>query len=179
MPGTGWLGGRCLLMSDHVVVLVVASYPSRSAAATDFSAVLAVEHPSPLGHAAAAMVEKGADGELEVNQYHGTAEHPGWLGPLLGAALTVVAAPLGILFLASLSATGADWAAAGAIVGRLWYDIPKDQIRKMGNLLEDGQTALIVVAVDHRGEDISTLLSNATTMIVTDSTRIDFDAALA
>ena len=83
------------------------------------------------------------------------------------------------MFLASVSATGTDLAAASAIVGRFWYDIPKDQLRRMGNLLEDGQTALVIVAIDSIGEDIAALLSNAATMIVTEGTRVDFEAAVA
>ncbi len=179
--GPEWIrsGERSVLMSDHPVVLVVASYPSRSAATRDYHAVWPIEHQSPLDHVAGAMLEKGADGELEMNRHDSTAEHLEWLGALLGGALTVIAAPLGVMFLASVSATGTDLAGASAIVGRLWYDIPKDQLRRMGSLLEDGQTALVVVAIDNIGEDVAALLSNATTMIATESTRVDFDAALA
>ena len=46
----------------------------------------------------------------------------------------------------------------------------------MGNLLEDGQTALVTVAVDRRGEDIAALLSNAATMIVTEGIPLDLGA---
>ena len=36
-----------------------------------------------------------------------------------------------------------------------------------------------MVAVDHTGEDISALLTNAATKVVSDTTRADFDAALS
>jgi hypothetical protein len=49
----------------------------------------------------------------------------------------------------------------------------------MGDLLEAGQAALVVVSVDHTGEDIGALLSNATSKIVLDTTRADFETAFS
>jgi hypothetical protein len=49
----------------------------------------------------------------------------------------------------------------------------------MGDLLEAGQAALVIVAVDHTGEDIGALLSNATSKIVLDTTRADFETAFS
>jgi hypothetical protein len=49
----------------------------------------------------------------------------------------------------------------------------------MSELLEAGETGLVVVAVDHTGEDIGSLLSNATSKIVADTTRADFERAFS
>ena len=84
-----------------------------------------------------------------MGRHHGTAEPLGFGNALLGSAITVVAAPLGITLPASSLATSAEWAGAATIIGHFWHEVPRDLLRTMSNLLEAGQTGLIVVAVDH------------------------------
>jgi uncharacterized membrane protein len=163
-------------MSEKQVVLAVATYPSKDAAQMDFDAVWGVKHEGDLDHVAAAMLEKRADGKLEMQRHDSTAKHLAWGGALLGGALAVVSAPLGIVYLGSVAATGGAWAGAGAIIGHFWHNIPKEDLRRMTDLLEAGEAGLVVVAVDHKGEDIEGLLNNATEKYVTDSSRADFEA---
>ena len=179
MRGKDSLTAGSPLMSDQPVVLAVASYPSRATAELDFRAVWALRHQGRVDQVAAAVVEKGANGWLEIARHHSTAMPLGWGVALLGSAITVVAAPLGITFLASVLATSAEWEGAAGIVGRFWHEVPRDLLRTMGNLLEAGQTGLVVVAVGHGAEHITPLLSNATTKIVTDCVRADLEADFA
>jgi hypothetical protein len=166
-------------MSAQPVVLAAASYPSRATAEQDFWAVGALKRHGPVDQVAAAVVEKGANGWLEIVRHHNTALPLGWGVALLGSAITVVAAPLGIAFLAPVLATSAEWEGAAAIVGRFWHEVPRDRLRTMANLLEAGQTGLIVVAVDHRAEHVTPVLSNAATTIVTDCIPADLQADFA
>ena len=46
----------------------------------------------------------------------------------------------------------------------------------MGDLLESGESGLIVVAVDKKGTDVEPLLSRATKTIIDDTTKGDLDA---
>jgi hypothetical protein len=166
-------------MSDQPVVVAVASYSSRATAELDFRAVWALRHESRVDQVAVAVVEKGANGSLEMARHHSTALPLVWGVALLGSAITVVATPLGITFLASVLATRAEWEGAAGIVGRFWHEVPRDLLRKMGNLLEAGQTGLVVVTVGQGAEDITAVLSNATSKIVTDCVRADLEADFA
>jgi hypothetical protein len=179
MRGKDTLIAGSPLMSDQSVVVAVASYSSRATAELDFHAVWALRHVSRGDQVAAAVVEKGANGWLEMARHHSTALPLVWGVALLGSAITVVAAPLGITFLASVLATRAEWEGAAAIVGRFWHEFPKDLLRKMGNLLEAGQTGLVVVTVGHGAEHITPVLSNATAQIMTDCLRADLEADFA
>jgi hypothetical protein len=179
MRGKDSLTARSRLVSNQPVVLAVASYPCRETAVVDFRAVSAIEHQGGAGHVAAAVVEKGANGWLEMVRHHSTAMPLGFGVALLGGAITVVAAPLGITFLASLLVTSAQWAGAARIVGHFWHEVPRDLLRRMGNLLEAGQTGLVVVAVGHRADFISTNLSHATSKIVSDCVAADLEADFA
>ena len=90
-------------------------------------------------------------------------------GGILGAALTVVAAPLGIVFLGPLMANTAVYAGAGGLVGHFWHNIPKDEVRKMSDLLETGEYGLVAVAVNPKGTDVGALLTNAVSTMVVDN----------
>ena len=86
---------------------------------------------------------------------------------MLGGVLTVVSAPLGIVFLGPLAATTAVWAGAGGLVGHFWKNIPKDEVRRMGDLLEEGDAGLVIVAVNPTGRATSNrLLANADKKVV-------------
>jgi uncharacterized membrane protein len=162
-------------MGDQTVALVVATYASRAAAENDCNAARSAKHDGDLDHVAGVVLEKSADGRLEIDRHDNTAKHHGWGGALLGCAIIVIAAPLGIQFLAPAVATHAGWAGVADVVGHFWYNIPKDQLRRMSNLLEADQAALVVTAVGHSGQDIASLLSNATSKIVADDTQADFE----
>jgi uncharacterized membrane protein len=166
-------------MTNQPVVLAVATYAATADADHDFDSACRVGREGKLERVAAAVLEKGADGRLEIRHYDSTAEHLAFPGALLGGAITVIAPPLGIAFLAPVLPTRAAWAAVGAIVAHFWHHIPRDTLRRLSDLLESGQAALVVVAVNHTGDQVAALLTQPTDKIVNDCTRADVEADLA
>jgi hypothetical protein len=170
----GSLGSwRVPLMHDLPVVLAVASYGSRSTAEADLAMVWGLRRWAGENYLVAAILQKGNTGELEMDHHGSSTLDLPWGVALLGGALTAIAAPIGISFLASGLASRAEWAGAAAIVGRFWYNVPRELLRTMGNMLEAGQTGLIVVAVDDTGRDIAGCLPGATTAVVSEPIRVD------
>jgi hypothetical protein len=163
-------------MNDQRAVLAVASYASRAAAETDFDTLWALPADRGTCDLAAAVVEKGTSGELEITRHRSTADGLPWAIALLGGALTTVDAPVGVAFLASGLVSRADWAGATAILGRFWHDVPRDVLRKMTNLLEAGQAGLVLVAVNHDGDDVAACLSGAISRILSDPLQVDLFA---
>ena len=81
------------------------------------------------------------------------------------------------MFLGPLAATTAVWAGVGGHAGHYWNNIPKDEVRRMSDVLESGDAGLVVVAVNPQGTDIEGLLTNAETVVA--STDVgDADGAL-
>jgi hypothetical protein len=160
-------------MGDQPVVLAVASYASRTSAYTDFDSLWSLRSLSGSDHLGAALVEKGTSGELEMNCHRTSAASPAWGVALLGGALTTVAAPLGVAYLASGLSSSADWAGAAAIVSRFWNHIPRDELRTMSNLLEAGQAGLVVVAIAHDDLNVKACLSGATDRVLSESMPVD------
>ena len=108
---------------------------------------------------------KEADGTLSIDRHNTSAKHAAWGTGVLGGALTVISAPLGIVFLGPVVATGAVWAGVGGLAGHFWKNIPKDEVRKMGDLLERGAAGLVIVAVNPQGIDVEGLLTNAESVV--------------
>ena len=166
-------------MGEQAVVVAAATYTSRAAAAENLRALCAETSRDSLGRLAAAIVEKGADGRLTIDRHDATTSDRGPDYLLLGAVLVVLAAPVGISFLVPMAATGSAWAGVAALVGHVWHDIPKSELRRMSDLLEAGQAALVAVAVDRDADDVRAALTGATIAVVTDSVTADLETDVA
>jgi hypothetical protein len=157
------------------VTLAAARYSNRESAVQDFNAVWDARGDGEFDHTAIAVLTKDASGNLQIERHDSTAKHLTWGGALLGAALVVVAPPVGASVLASAGAVGG----AGALVGHFHHNIPKADVEAAGELLESGQSGLIVVAVNKAGTDIEPLLSHAEKTSVTQTSWGELDAEIA
>jgi uncharacterized membrane protein len=164
-------------MAEKLSTVAVATYNNKNAAEQDYDAIKGIKHEGQLDHLAIAMVEKKADGDLKIDRHDSTAKHLAWGGGVLGGVFTVISAPLGIVFLGSLATSAAVGAGAGGLVGHFWNNIPKDDARRMGDLLEAGDFGLVIVAVNPTGADIDAMLANADTKIVKNDV-VDADGTL-
>jgi hypothetical protein len=157
------------------MVLAAARYASRPEAIEAYKTVWGAKHEGEFDHISLAVVTKNADGELEVERHDSTAKHLAWGGAILGAALCVVAPPVGI----AAVATGAGGlAGAGAIVGHFWHQIPKEEIGKASALLADGDSGILVVAVNKKSTDIAPLLGKNEGQVVIETKAGDLDAEM-
>jgi len=166
-------------MSDKPTTVAVATYHDRDVALLDYEAVRAVKHHGGIDHLAIAVVEKDATGELKIDRHDTSAKHLAWGGVILGAALTVVAPPIGITTLAGATTSAAVLGGAGGIIGHFHRNIPKATVREMDALLLSGTAGLVIVAVNPNSTDIGALLPHAEKKIVTNAVyKDDTDDAL-
>jgi len=164
-------------MSNKPSTVAVATYSNKADADVDYDAVRGVKSAGHLDHIAIAVVEKQADGDLKIDRHDSTAKHLAWGGGILGAAATVAFAPLGIVFLGPLVANSAVYAGAGGLAGHFWKNVPKDDARKLGDMLQAGDYGLIIVAVNPQGTDVGALLTHAASKHVIDGVH-DTDGAI-
>jgi hypothetical protein len=163
-------------MTEHHVVVAVAAYRSRTDATQDIETVAGANRTAAHDFVAATLVEKGADGQLTVGEHTSTTTDIGWHGLLLGAAVTAITAPLGILILTRTVSTPAAWIGAATLVAHFWQNTPKQQLRTMSDLLEARQAAVVIVALDHAEHDLGGLVSDAAIAVVAARTSADLDA---
>ena len=155
------------MKAETPIVLAAAKYVTREDAVADFKTVKDAKTLGEFDHTAVAVLTKDENGDLQVERHDTTAKHMAWLG----AALVVVAPPAGVAALAG-------GAGAGALVGHFWHNIPKDKIREAADLLDSGESGLIVVAVNRHGNDIEPLLSRAEKKIIINTVAGDLDAQM-
>ncbi len=150
--------------ADTPITLAAARYSNRDAAVEGFKMVWDAHKVGEFDHTAVAVLTKDDSGKLQVERHDTTAKHLGWAG----AALAVVAPGVGVV----------AGAGAGALVGHFHHNIPKKDVEAIGELLESGQSGLIVVAVNQVGTDIEPLLAGAEKTKVVQTTWGDLDAEL-
>jgi uncharacterized membrane protein len=154
------------------MALVAARYAERANAVQDFKEIWSAKREGELDHIAAAVLTKNTDGELQVERHDSTAKHLAWGGALLGSVLVVVAPPAGLSALAL----------TGGLAGHFWHSIPKDQVQQASDLLESGQSGLIIVAVNRTASEIGPFVGRAEKSVLIDTLAGDlegvFDHAL-
>jgi uncharacterized membrane protein len=153
------------------VVLAAAKYKTREDAEHGFKTVWGAKHEGEFDHMSLAVLTKDANGQLQEERHDSTTKHLAWGGIILGAALTVVAPPVGVGMLAGAGVVGG----AGAWVGHFWHQIPKKDLMEISDLLESGQSAIVVVAVNHKKTDITPLLKDAEKSVVIETRAGDID----
>lgn len=154
------------------MVIAAARYRDRAAAVEDFNNVWNAKRQGDFDHIAAAVLTKGSEGQLQVERHDSTAKHLAWGGALLGAALVVIAPPAGV----STLATVGGFAGAGGLVGHFWHNIPKEKVEEASNLLDSGESGLLVVATNHEDSDIAALLTHAEKTVVINTPAGDLES---
>jgi uncharacterized membrane protein len=154
------------MKAETPITLAAARYSNREAAVAGFNLVWGAHKSGGFDHTAVAVLTKDDSGKLQVERHDTTAKHLAWAG----AALTVVAP--------AAAAGVAVGAGIGALVGHFHHNIPKADIEAIANLLDSGQSGLVVVAVNKVGTDIEPLLAGAEESKVVQTTWGNLDAEL-
>lgn len=171
-------------MADHPYIIMLGTYSSKDAAYLDYAAVKEAHHEGMLGHTSASVVWKDDKGKLHMDRHNTTAKHLAWGGAIAGALIGILFPPLGAVVLSggvitgmAIGATidGAVLAGLGGLTGHFWHNIPKKDLREMQDFLDDGQAALVVVAVDKKEAEIEKVATRAVKKMSKAYEKGDFD----
>jgi uncharacterized membrane protein len=118
--------------------LYIGTYSSEMAARDDYEIVKELHALDVVGTYDAAVITKDASGKVHVNKDEMATRHGGWGGAAAGAVL-------GILFPPSIIGTAVVGGAIGGITGHLWRGISRSDVKELGELIDSGEAALMVV----------------------------------
>jgi uncharacterized membrane protein len=118
--------------------IYVATYVDESAAREDYDVVKGLHKTGLVGSYDAAVVTKDAKGKVHENKDETSTRHGAWWGIAAGAAV-------GLLFPPSILATAAVGGLAGGVAGHLAKGMSRSEVKQLGDLIEPGQAALVVV----------------------------------
>jgi uncharacterized membrane protein len=140
-------------MAENPVFLYLAAYSSEDYARADYDALKDLHAAGLVGTYDAAIVVKDA-GKVHVHKHEKPTQHGAWTGLAVGALI-------GILFPPSLIGAGVVGAGAGGLVGHLWRGMSRSDVKELGEFLDDGEAALIVIGESRMEEQVERALRRA------------------
>jgi uncharacterized membrane protein len=126
------------MAKPEAVFIYVGTYPSKAAAEADYEIVKDLHMAGAVGTYDAAVVTKDDNGKVHENKDEMATRHGGWGGAAIGALI-------GCLFPPAFIAATATGAAIGAVSGHLWRGMSRADCKELGELIDDGQAALVIV----------------------------------
>jgi uncharacterized membrane protein len=141
-------------MSDKPVFVYAATYAERSDAEADYDALLDLHAAKLVGTYDVALITKDTDGKVHVMKHEKPTQHGAWTGIAVGAVV-------GVLFPPSVIAGAAVGGVAGGVIGHVRRGMSRGDAKELGELLEEGQAALIVVGESRLEEQLDKALTRA------------------
>ncbi|HTO00390.1 MAG TPA: DUF1269 domain-containing protein [Microthrixaceae bacterium] len=120
------------------IFLFIGTYPSEEVAREDYGVVKALHESGFVGSFDAAVLTKDASGKVHVNKDEMATRHGGWGGAAAGAMV-------GILFPPAVIASALIGGAIGGVSGHLWRGLSRSDVRELGELIDAGEAALLVI----------------------------------
>jgi uncharacterized membrane protein len=120
------------------VFLYIGTYPNEVSARADYDVVKDLHAVGAVGTYDAAVVTKDEDGKVHVNKDEMATRHGGWGGAAAGAVV-------GILFPPSIIAGAVVGGAIGGVGGHLWRGMSRADVKELGDVIDAGQAALLIV----------------------------------
>ena len=142
------------MANEDGVFLLAGAYASVEDAKADYEVVKELHDAKVIGGFDAAVITKDDDGKVRVNKDETSTRTGIWGGLGVGALV-------GILFPPSLIASAAVGAAAGGFGGHLWKGMSRSDMKELGEMLDEGQAALVVIGDWRLEERIDELLRHA------------------
>lgn len=141
-------------MSDRPVFVYAATYADRMDADADYDALLDLHAAKLVGTYDVALVTKDNDGKVHVMKHEKPTQHGTWTGIAVGAVV-------GIIFPPSVLGAAVVGGVGGGVIGHLRGGMSRGDAKELGELLGDGQAALVVVGESRLAEQLDKALTRA------------------
>jgi uncharacterized membrane protein len=153
-------------MADRPVFLYVAIYDEIAMAEADYEAVFDLHALGAIGTFDSAVIRKEEDGKVRVTKTEKPTQHGAWTGAGVGALA-------GILFPPAILGSAIVGAGAGGLIGHLRKGISRTDLKELGEELERGSAAVVVLGESKIEEQLERATQRANKLI---EKQIDADA---
>ena len=144
-------------MAEKPVFLYAAVYDDIADAEADYEAVFDLHAAGVIGTFDSAVIEK-QDGKVHVHKTEKPTQHGAWTGIAVGAVA-------GILFPPSIIGGAIVGGTAGGVVGHLWRGMSRGDLKELGETLDEGDAAMIVIGESKIDEQIEKAAKHARKVI--------------
>jgi len=153
-------------MSDRPVFIYAATYADRAAAIEDYDNLIDLHEAKLVGTYDVAVISKDSEGKVHVEKHEKPTQHGAWGGVAVGALV-------GVLFPPSVIGAAAVGGLVGGVGAHLRKGISRGDAKELGELLDSGEAALIVIGESRLEEQLDKALERAEKSI---EKEIDADA---
>jgi uncharacterized membrane protein len=133
-------------MADQSAFLFVGVYSDPALAREDLEVVRDLHAAKIIGTYDAAVATKDAKG-VHVTKWEKPTQHGAWTGIAVGAVI-------GVLFPPSIIGTALVGGVAGGLIGHFWRGMSRKDVKELGEMLDEGEAALIVIGRDKLDEQL-------------------------
>jgi len=126
------------MATSNPVFIFIGTYPSEAAAQADYDVIKELYAAGGVGSFDAAVITKDDDGKVHVNKDETSTRHGAWGGAVVGGLI-------GLLFPPTILVGAAVGAAVGGVGGHLWKGLSRADVKELGDLIDAGQAALLVI----------------------------------
>lgn len=145
-------------MADRPVFLYAAIYDDIGDAEADYEIVFDLHAAGAIGTFDSAVIRKDEDGKVRVTKTEKPTQHGAWTGVGVGALV-------GLLFPPSIIGTAIVGAGAGGLIGHLSRGIPRGELKELGEQLDAGTAAVVVLGESKIDEQIQRATKRARKLI--------------
>ncbi len=153
-------------MTDRPVFLYAAIYDDIADAEADYEAVFDLHAMGAIGTFDSAVIRRDADGKVHVSKTEKPTQHGAWTGAGVGALV-------GIIFPPAVLGSAIVGASAGGLIGHLRGGISRGDLKDLGDELEEGTAAVIVIGESRIQEQLEAAVTRSNKLI---EKQIDADA---
>ena len=165
-------------MSDKTYVLFAASYASKEDATADLKALKEIKSEGEIRDLTAAIVSKNDKGRLHVHETTHAGKVAAGVGIVAGAIIGAVFPPAGIAVVAAAAGGAAGVGVVAGTIGHFTGGISRKDMKELGEYLDNGEAALLAVAVNAVATDIDSALTHSTKKASKAIDKGDVDAAI-
>ncbi len=141
-------------MSDRPIFVYAATYCSTDDAWGDYNTLLELHAEKLVGTYDAAVINKDDDGKVHVHKHEKATQHGAWGGVAVGALV-------GVLFPPSILAGAAVGGVVGGVGGHFRKGLSRGDAKELGETLEAGEAALVVIGESRVSEQLDKALTHA------------------
>lgn len=120
------------------VFIFIGTYPDEASARADYDIVKELHEAGAVGTYDASVVTKDEKGKVHVDKDETATRRGAWGGAAAGAVV-------GLLFPPAVIGTAAVGAAVGGVGGHLWRGMSRADVKEFGEIIDEGQAALVIV----------------------------------
>ena len=142
------------MSKDNPVFVYGAVYADRADADADYDTLLDLHSADLVGSYDVALVYKDDEGKVHVTKHEKPTQHGAWTGAAVGALV-------GIVFPPAILGAALVGAAAGGGIGHVMGGMSRSDAKELGDYLNDGEAALVVIGKSRMQEQLDKALTRA------------------